>query len=112
MRWASRMVDKRWAITSVVRPSINRSNAARTCCSFTASKWEVASSKTRTGEFFSSARAMEMRQVLPSGRYGPGSYWLRFDCSGFRPVEIPVLLKEGQTESISVYLEQSNESDG
>ena len=65
MRSASRMVDSRWAMTRVVRPCIRCSRACRNWLSLTASRWDVASSSTNTGAFFSRARAMAIRCRCP-----------------------------------------------
>mmetsp|Transcript_42581 Transcript_42581/g.92569 ORF Transcript_42581/g.92569 Transcript_42581/m.92569 type:complete len:85 (-) Transcript_42581:65-319(-) len=51
-------VERRWAITKVVRPSINSSKACCTMCSFSESKAEVASSRTNSLGFRMMARAM------------------------------------------------------
>ena len=49
MRSAPRMVDRRWAMTMVVRPTISSSIAAWTSRSVSTSSDEVASSRTRIG---------------------------------------------------------------
>src|SRR5688572_6579476 len=61
MRSAFSTVDSRCAMTSVVRLCISFSSAAWMMRSDSVSSADVASSRIRTGAFFSSARAMEMR---------------------------------------------------
>jgi len=61
MRSASRTVERRWAITSVVRPFIRRTSASCTSDSLSASRLLVASSRTSTRGSRSTARAIAMR---------------------------------------------------
>ena len=49
IRSALRMVDSRWAITMLVRPSMARSSARWTAASDSESRWAVASSSTTIG---------------------------------------------------------------
>jgi hypothetical protein len=49
MLWASRMVERRWAMVMVVRPSAATSRAAWTTPSDLVSSADVASSRRRTG---------------------------------------------------------------
>ena len=58
---ASRIVDSRWAMTTVVRPTMSRLRASRTVASLMASRCEVASSRIRTGAFLRIALAIAMR---------------------------------------------------
>src|SRR3990167_7240521 len=63
IRSAPRMVDSRWAITTVVRPTISSSMAAWTWRSVSTSRDEVASSSTRIGASARKARAMAAGQL-------------------------------------------------
>lgn len=73
IRSASITVDKRWAMTSVVRPLINVSNASWTYFSELLSKLEVASSIIRIDGLRSSARAMPIRWRWPPESLMPRS---------------------------------------
>jgi len=80
MASALRMVDSRWAITIVVRPIINRSNASCTSCSDPASSALVASSRSSIVGFFNMALAMATRCFWPPDSCTPLSptsvlYW-------------------------------------
>ena len=68
---APRMVDKRCAITIVVRPADSLSNASWTTFSDWASSAEVASSSNRIGVSLSRARAMTTRWRWPPERAEP-----------------------------------------
>src|SRR3954453_19288356 len=65
IRSASRIVVRRWAITSAVRPSNASSNAACTWASFSLSRWLVASSRMIITGFLSNSRAMASRCFSP-----------------------------------------------
>ena len=74
-RWSSRttrsarlIVDSRWAMIRVVRPSISTRRPAWICCSTWTSMALVASSSTRIGGLTSSVRAMAMRWRCPPER--------------------------------------------
>ena len=58
MRSAVWMVERRWAIVSVVRPAMSRAIASRIIRSDSGSTLEVASSSTRIAGLYTSARAM------------------------------------------------------
>ena len=73
IRSASRTVDRRWAMTIVVRSACSRSSARRTACSLTASRCEVASSRIRIGASFRKARAIATRWRWPPLRLVPRS---------------------------------------
>ena len=73
IRSAARIVDSRCAITIVVRFTISASSAARTCCSLTVSRCEVASSSISIGASFRNARAMAMRCRWPPDSCTPRS---------------------------------------
>ena len=60
-RSARLMVDSRWAMIRVVRPSMSTRRASWICCSTWTSMALVASSRTRIGGFTSRVRAMAMR---------------------------------------------------
>ncbi|MGY3406340.1 hypothetical protein ACVWZV_002453 [Bradyrhizobium sp. GM5.1] len=70
---ALRMVERRWAITKVVRPFITSSRAVFTLASVTASSALVASSRIRIGGSFSSARAIDSRWRSPPDSIRPRS---------------------------------------
>ena len=72
MRSAVRTVDRRWAMTRVVRSAHQAVEGAcvRPRCSLSASRLEVASSRIRMGASLSSARAMAMRWRWPPERLG------------------------------------------
>mmetsp|Transcript_210 Transcript_210/g.597 ORF Transcript_210/g.597 Transcript_210/m.597 type:complete len:97 (-) Transcript_210:1133-1423(-) len=59
------MVESRWAMTMVVRPTTSLLSASRTNSSLSESRAEVASSSTRTGASLSRARAMARRCFCP-----------------------------------------------
>ena len=61
IRWAARMVDRRWAMIRVVRSFARASNARWILASVTESRAEVASSKIRMGGFFRKIRAIATR---------------------------------------------------
>mmetsp|Transcript_17367 Transcript_17367/g.48960 ORF Transcript_17367/g.48960 Transcript_17367/m.48960 type:complete len:82 (-) Transcript_17367:873-1118(-) len=67
MRSASRMVDRRWAITMVVRPvsAMMLSRAACTIFSDSLSRADVASSSSRIFGFWINARAIATRCFWP-----------------------------------------------
>ena len=69
---ARRTVDRRCAITNDVRFIINVASACWTSRSDSLSSAEVASSRIRSGEFLSSARAIASRC-----RWPPDSRWPR-----------------------------------
>mmetsp|Transcript_115429 Transcript_115429/g.200363 ORF Transcript_115429/g.200363 Transcript_115429/m.200363 type:complete len:122 (-) Transcript_115429:162-527(-) len=73
MRSAPRTVDKRCAITSVVRPAMVRLRASCTCCSVPESSADVASSKIRIRGSFSNALAMATRCFCPPDSMAPES---------------------------------------
>mmetsp|Transcript_26216 Transcript_26216/g.53434 ORF Transcript_26216/g.53434 Transcript_26216/m.53434 type:complete len:155 (-) Transcript_26216:570-1034(-) len=62
---ALRMVDRRWATMTVVRPTMSESNASCTSFSLAASRAEVASSRRRMRGFPISARAIATRCFCP-----------------------------------------------
>ncbi len=70
---ASRMVERRWAMTMVARSAFRRSSAPRTAVSLTASRCEVASSRISTGASLRKARAMATRWRWPPDRLVPRS---------------------------------------
>lgn len=65
MRSAFRIVESRWAMAIVVRPSARRSSASWTARSVSLSSELVASSSTRTGGLRSRVRAMAIRCFSP-----------------------------------------------
>mmetsp|Transcript_18381 Transcript_18381/g.37296 ORF Transcript_18381/g.37296 Transcript_18381/m.37296 type:complete len:131 (-) Transcript_18381:42-434(-) len=76
----STMVERRWAITIEVRPTIRRSSASCTSFSFSESSADVASSRRRILGSLSTARAMAMRWRCPPESITPRSptrvwYW-------------------------------------
>ena len=73
MRSAPRTVASRWAITIVVRPFINRSRACWTSRSLWESRLLVASSRSRIGASFKTARAIATRWRWPPERVMPFS---------------------------------------
>jgi hypothetical protein len=73
MRSALRTVDSRWAITSTVLSRISVANAACTCTSLSVSSDDVASSSTRIGASFTSARAIASRCRSPPESLAPRS---------------------------------------
>ena len=66
-------VERRWAITIDVRPSVALSNAFMMLFSVMESRDEVASSKTKIGESFRIARAMLTRCFSPPESFKPRS---------------------------------------
>ena len=70
-RWACSMVDRRWAMTRVVRWRIRSSSAACTARSLSLSRAEVASSRMSTGASLYSARAMARRWRCPPDNWPP-----------------------------------------
>ena len=73
MRLAARMVDRRWAMMSVVRSLASSSNACWILASVRESSALVASSRIRTGGFLRKMRAIEMRCFCPPERSVPRS---------------------------------------
>ena len=73
MSSASAIVESRWAITNVVRPSIASRSAALISRSVVASTEEVASSRTRMRGSASSARAIAIRWRWPPLSVSPRS---------------------------------------
>ena len=73
MRLAARMVDRRWAMMSVVRSFASSSNACWILASVRESSALVASSRIRTGGFLRKIRAIEMRCFCPPERSVPRS---------------------------------------
>mmetsp|Transcript_13766 Transcript_13766/g.33856 ORF Transcript_13766/g.33856 Transcript_13766/m.33856 type:complete len:138 (-) Transcript_13766:4166-4579(-) len=73
MECALRMVDRRCAMVSVVRPAATTSSAACTARSLRASSAEVASSSSSTLGFLMTARAMAMRCFWPPLSWMPPS---------------------------------------
>mmetsp|Transcript_24438 Transcript_24438/g.78839 ORF Transcript_24438/g.78839 Transcript_24438/m.78839 type:complete len:142 (-) Transcript_24438:1803-2228(-) len=73
MESAARMVDRRWATTTVVRWVMSRSIAFCTTCSDSESSAEVASSRSSTFGSTRSARAMAMRCFCPPDSWTPRS---------------------------------------
>ena len=71
MRPALRSVERRWATTNVVLPRTRESMALCTFASEMESRLEVASSSSRIGAFFSSARAMFSLCAWPSEMLRP-----------------------------------------
>mmetsp|Transcript_6267 Transcript_6267/g.9461 ORF Transcript_6267/g.9461 Transcript_6267/m.9461 type:complete len:87 (+) Transcript_6267:381-641(+) len=69
----STMVERRWATTTDVRPTIRRSRASCTSFSFSESSADVASSSSRILGSLSSARAMAMRCFCPPESMTPRS---------------------------------------
>src|SRR6478735_1828036 len=65
IRSAARTVDRRWAITTAVRPSSASASASWTAASEVLSRWAVASSRMTTRWRASSSRAMVMRWRSP-----------------------------------------------
>lgn len=70
---ASRTVDRRCAITRVVRPRIRRCKASWTSRSFSVSRCEVASSSSKIGASLRMARAMARRCRWPPDNCTPRS---------------------------------------
>ena len=73
MREALRMVDRRCAMISVVRPTASASSADWIFDSVTLSSALVASSRIRIGGFFRKIRAMLTRCFCPPDRSVPRS---------------------------------------
>ena len=65
------IVDMRWAMTMLVRPSIARSSAYCTISWLCSSKADVASSKIRILGFLMRARAMATRCFYPPDSFDP-----------------------------------------
>mmetsp|Transcript_49 Transcript_49/g.143 ORF Transcript_49/g.143 Transcript_49/m.143 type:complete len:175 (-) Transcript_49:396-920(-) len=78
----STMVERRWAITIEVRPTIRRSSASCTSFSFSESSADVASSRRRILGSLSSARAIAMRCFCPPLSSVPLSPHMRAIPSG------------------------------
>ena len=70
---ASEIVDRRWAMTNVVRPVMTSRSASLICCSVEASTLEVASSRIRMRGSASSARAIARRWRWPPESVRPRS---------------------------------------
>mmetsp|Transcript_11466 Transcript_11466/g.30382 ORF Transcript_11466/g.30382 Transcript_11466/m.30382 type:complete len:316 (+) Transcript_11466:1755-2702(+) len=73
MRSARRTVERRWAMTIVVRPSIALSSACCTILSDEASRADVASSNSITQGLRRRARAMAIRCFCPPDSWAPFS---------------------------------------
>mmetsp|Transcript_24932 Transcript_24932/g.69526 ORF Transcript_24932/g.69526 Transcript_24932/m.69526 type:complete len:87 (+) Transcript_24932:207-467(+) len=73
MESALRMVDRRCATTTVVRPAISFSRASCTSLSLSASRALVASSSSSTRGSLSTARAMATRCFCPPDSWIPFS---------------------------------------
>ena len=72
-RSARLMVESRWAMMSVVRPSMSVRSASWICCSICTSIAEVASSSTSIGGLTSSVRAIASRWRCPPESVKPRS---------------------------------------
>ena len=70
---ASAIVERRWAITNVVRPAISSCSARLISCSVEASTDEVASSRIRMRGSATIARAIAMRWRWPPDSVSPRS---------------------------------------
>ena len=73
MRSAWMTLDSRWAMISVVRPSMSLRSASLITASLWASTLDSASSSTRIGASFRIARAMAMRWRSPPESRTPRS---------------------------------------
>mmetsp|Transcript_25887 Transcript_25887/g.63890 ORF Transcript_25887/g.63890 Transcript_25887/m.63890 type:complete len:252 (-) Transcript_25887:1460-2215(-) len=80
----STMVDRRWAMTTEVRPTMRRSRASCTSFSFSLSSALVASSSSRILGSLSTARAMAMRCRCPPESITPRSPTCALYASGMR----------------------------
>ena len=67
------MVDKRWAMTKVVRSRAMSLSWACIACSARESNAEVASSKIRIAGFFNKVRAIATRCFSPPDNFNPRS---------------------------------------
>mmetsp|Transcript_16161 Transcript_16161/g.23734 ORF Transcript_16161/g.23734 Transcript_16161/m.23734 type:complete len:112 (-) Transcript_16161:1507-1842(-) len=83
MIWsACRMVDRRWAMTRVVRLARSLDSACCTEISVRVSRADVASSKSTTGGSFSRHRAIATLCFSPPDSFSPRSPTTVSHCSG------------------------------